>query len=264
MKDAGISRKVDVIIVVGGTLFLLMNIVALGSGGRRQAKAMVCLANLHQWGRMFELFTNDNNGQFSGAGNLGWKRGAWILGFRPMMETRTKLLCCPEASVRHRYAWGGPFNTYVMGGGGFQDRREEASYGANSWLYNAPPGSSIQGRPTEWNWRSVVVQGADNIPVFADSMYRGGGPYESGIRGDPPQYNGQWRGYTNEMMHFCIDRHNGAINVLLMDWSARKIGLKQLWTLKWHRQFNTAGPWTIAGGARPGDWPQWMENFRDY
>jgi hypothetical protein len=49
-----------------------------------------------------------------------------------------------------------------------------------------------------------------------------------------------------------------------MDWSARKVGLKELWKLKWHRTFNTDGPWTQAGGVRPTDWPAWMKDFKDY
>jgi prepilin-type processing-associated H-X9-DG protein len=66
------------------------------------------------------------------------------------------------------------------------------------------------------------------------------------------------------MSQFCLDRHNGAINGLFMDWSARKIGLKRLWTLRWHRSYNTEGPWTKAGGVTPADWPQWMRDFKEY
>lgn len=61
-----------------------------------------------------------------------------------------------------------------------------------------------------------------------------------------------------------IDRHHGYINVLFMDFSVRKVGLKELWTLKWHPDFNTAGPWTTAGGVQPSNWPKWMRNFKDY
>jgi hypothetical protein len=49
-----------------------------------------------------------------------------------------------------------------------------------------------------------------------------------------------------------------------MDWSVRKVALKELWTLKWHRQFDTTGPWTKAGGVRSEDWPEWMGSFDDY
>jgi hypothetical protein len=44
----------------------------------------------------------------------------------------------------------------------------------------------------------------------------------------------------------------------------RKTGLKELWTLKWHLQFDTANAWTKAGGAQPEDWPEWMRSFKDY
>jgi len=46
--------------------------------------------------------------------------------------------------------------------------------------------------------------------------------------------------------------------------STDKIGLKELWWFKRHRTFDTANVWTIAGGAMPEDWPDWMRNFKDY
>jgi hypothetical protein len=38
--------------------------------------------------------------------------------------------------------------------------------------------------------------------------------------------------------------------------SARKVGLKELWWLKWHKGFDL--------NADPPVWPAWMENFKDY
>jgi len=66
------------------------------------------------------------------------------------------------------------------------------------------------------------------------------------------------------MKHFCIDRHNGFINHLFLDWSVRPVGLKELWTFKWHREFDVRGPWTKAGGIQTADWPEWMRKFKDY
>jgi len=63
---------------------------------------------------------------------------------------------------------------------------------------------------------------------------------------------------------FYINRHNGSVNGLFLDWSVRKIGLKELWTLKWNKEFNTAGRWTRAGSVQPERWPEWMRNFKDY
>jgi prepilin-type processing-associated H-X9-DG protein len=66
-----------------------------------------------------------------------------------------------------------------------------------------------------------------------------------------------------EEQTWCINRHNGHINVLFLDWSVRKVGLKELWILKWDSDWDTAGPWTKAGGVQPEDWPQWMRSFKD-
>ena len=66
------------------------------------------------------------------------------------------------------------------------------------------------------------------------------------------------------MKWFCIDRHDAGINGLFLDWSVRKAGLKELWTLKWQPGYNTCGPWTKAGGVKAEDWPAWMRRFKDY
>jgi len=63
---------------------------------------------------------------------------------------------------------------------------------------------------------------------------------------------------------FCINRHDGHVNGLFLDWSVRKVGLKELWTLQWCRDFDTHGRWTTAGGVQPEDWPEWMRRFKDY
>jgi hypothetical protein len=54
------------------------------------------------------------------------------------------------------------------------------------------------------------------------------------------------------------------MNFTFMDWSVRRIGLKQLWTLKFHRQWNTSNAFTRAGGVTATDWPEWMRAFKDY
>jgi prepilin-type processing-associated H-X9-DG protein len=61
-----------------------------------------------------------------------------------------------------------------------------------------------------------------------------------------------------------MDRHSRGINVVFFDFSVRKVGLKELWTLKWHQHSNTAGLWTKAGGVLPDAWPKWLRNCKDY
>jgi prepilin-type processing-associated H-X9-DG protein len=59
------------------------------------------------------------------------------------------------------------------------------------------------------------------------------------------------------MWRFCVDRHIGGTNGLFFDLSARKVGLKELWELEWHRNWN-------PNNDPPPVWPAWMENFKDY
>jgi len=258
---------VELLVVIAIIALLMAILMPALNRVKKQAKSVACKVTLHQWSLIWGLYCEDNDNKFCQAGTLGWKRGTWIIGLRSQWQTRTDILRCPSAVKRRLDGkdWGGPLNTYVMGSGGFLDLREECSYGANDWIYDFPAGlPNIQGRPTAWNWRTSDVSGGNNIPVFADTMWRGGGPYEKGTGGNPPAYDGEWAGFNKEMKHFCIDRHNERINMLFMDWSCRQVGLKELWTLKWHRQYNTAGHWTRGGGVMPSDWPQWMRNFKDY
>ena len=83
----------------------------------------------------------------------------------------------------------------------------------------------------------------------------------------PPEYDGDISTYGQsalQMKRFCLNRHDGYINSAFLDFSVRKIGLKELWTFKWHRTFDTGGTWTRAGGVHPDEWPEWMRIFRDY
>jgi len=274
-KSRGFVLRSNELLVVIAIIALLMAILMPAlNRAKKQARSAACQMNLHQWSSIWSMYCQDNDGYFcmEGRGSSDWPRGNWIVALRHLYRTRSGILICPMAKKRlpNMPNYGSWDRTYIMGTGGVGDRQEEGSYGANNWTFNARPGQSeIQSRPVKWNWKTMDAKGGNNIPVFADTMWRGGGPfYQSGNpqsnRIAPPAYNGQWVNASHEMKHFCINRHNGFVNHLFLDWSVRKVGIKELWTLKWHRQYNTNGFWTMAGGVQPGDWPAWMRNFKEY
>ncbi len=262
------------LLVVIAIIALLMSILMPSlSLARKQARSAGCKMNLHNWGLIWSMYCDQNDGKFPVATSLGWKRGTWIVALRNGWDTKSDILRCPSALKRRPDGqdYGGSQYSYIQGDGDSvntrdpRERKEICSYGANNWLYDFGSGvTAIQGRPTEWNWRTKNTRQAYRVPVFADAMWRGGGPYTHGSGGDPPEFESQWSGYAAEMKHFCIDRHNGFVNHLFMDWSSRAVGVKELWTIKWHKTFDTAGPWTQAGGVNPSDWPQWMHRFTDH
>jgi len=67
----------------------------------------------------------------------------------------------------------------------------------------------------------------------------------------------------NEIRRFCMNRHQGFMNMPFLDWSVRRVGSKGLWTLEFHRRWNTANPYTKVRGTA-ADWPGWMRHLKDY
>ncbi|MBN1358975.1 MAG: type II secretion system protein [Sedimentisphaerales bacterium] len=265
-KGFTLTELLVVIAIIALLMAILMPSLNLA---RKQARSAGCKMNMHSWGLIWDIYCEDNNGLFpdSLSAQYSWPRGTWIVALRDKWDTRSDILRCPSAVKRppNTPEWGSSKYSYIMGQTSDGAEPEECSYGANCWIYNFRAGvTTIQWRPTAYNWRSKSIRQAYRIPIFGDALWRGGGPAEAGMHGDPAAYKDEWNGYDYEMQHFCIDRHNGFVNQLFMDWSARTVGLKELWTLKWHRQFNTRGYYTKGGGIEPSQWPQWMRRFKDY
>jgi hypothetical protein len=167
-----------------------------------------------------------------------------------------QLLYCPIATKT--VSEGAPVRYSVI----VQGSERRGSYSLNEWIFDSDDTGG--GRKLEDYWRGTNHKGLNNVPVMGDGAFRSDGqPYPSD---EPPPFDGAPRSgmADDEIRIFCINRHDGFINVLFMDWTTRKVGLKELWILKWHCNFNTSGPWTRAGLVQLSDWPEWMKNFKDY
>ncbi|NQT01316.1 MAG: hypothetical protein HQ580_04800, partial [Planctomycetes bacterium] len=253
MKSRRTFTRKDIFIILGCIVFLLKNIGAIGSSGRRRAKDMVCLSNLRQWGLMFAMYCGDNNGYFFTGELNGTRSGMgsgkfWRETMRPYTKAHSeKMWLCPQA-VKPLPQGGIPRDNWSVVA--WQTSGDIGSYGLNGWILNIKASSSSGNRnngwgrtPAEWHWGTSEVENANNVPVFTGSWWVDSWPREADL--PPTTEDGPAdTPITNEMNRVCVDRHNGTVNMLFMDWSARKIGLKQLWTLNWHSQFNTNGPWT--------------------
>jgi prepilin-type processing-associated H-X9-DG protein len=97
--------------------------------------------------------------------------------------------------------------------------------------------------------------------VFFDCRYIGLLPTDA--LSNPPEFEDQ-PPHWGDLALIVMNRHGDGINSLFLDWSVRKVGVKEPWTLKWHREYDTAGPWTKRGRVKPEDWPAWMRRFKDY
>lgn len=270
---------VELLVVISIIAILLSMLMPSLQRSRKQARTVICLSNLKQWGLMYEMYCNDNNGYFfSGQINgldTNTDHGRYWRALMKPYSRNVKMWLCPEA-VKPPVGGGEPkvgaLPDVAWEYTGLNDsgvtESDIGSYGLNGWVLNPiARWTDIFGRtPVSDSWRTCQNKGStNNIPVFADMWFTDVWPKDA----DPPSLTEKCPGdpetFTkNEMQRACVNRHNGSIDTVFMDWSARKVGLKELWTLKWHRSYNVGGRWTQAGHMRPENWPEWMKKFRDY
>jgi hypothetical protein len=209
------------------------------------------------------MYATDNGGKLiNGAG--GEIQGATTQWVSVMVNQykNVKMRTCPMAYKFQRSREGGTLNEVspFVSWGMFSDGTY-GSYGMNEFTYNRDA-STVGGEYANY-WRTIYVKPANMIPAFLDCYWYDVWPHDADV--PPANINDvAGPGMGLEMKRVCLDRHNQAVNCTFIDWSIRKVGLKELWTLKWHRNFNTANHWTKAGGATVDQWPQWMQGFKDY
>jgi len=63
MKSKTAFTRKDIVVVLVCVVFLLINLGAIGSGGRRRAKRVVCLTNLRQLTLAWIQYADDNDGK---------------------------------------------------------------------------------------------------------------------------------------------------------------------------------------------------------
>jgi len=256
---------IELLVVIAIIALLMAILMPALQRIKKQAKAIACQSTLHQWAVIFEMYAGQNDG-FFWSGDFardGWEQYCWTEPLRPFYNNDEKVRLCPmatkfrEEGARDPFAAWGPVRT---------TGEQRGSFGMNNWLcHPAPEVEFIHSREaTKDNWRNAYVEQTAKIPMLLDCAHVEGKPYAFDT---PPEYDGDISTYgvsSLQVKRFCLNRHNGTINGAFLDFSVRKIGLKELWTFKWHRSFNTHGIWTQAGGVQPGDWPDWMRNLKDY
>jgi len=127
------------------------------------------------------------------------------------------------------------------------------SYGVNGWVENTQ--EDYDWMDPSKRWRTANVKGASEAPLLLDCNWIDGW---SRVFDTPPEYSdAPPAAYEGDyMQRFCINRHDGYINAVFLDFShVRKVSLKCLWKLKWHRGYDL--------NADPPEWPDWMKKLKE-
>ena len=273
--DGAAFTLIELLVVISIITLLMALLLPALQRVRNQARAVACQSKLRQWGVMFYMYSNDNGGELPYHQNM-W--GGWPHALRSYYSDTNDLLFCPMAKrITIRPDNPIPAVGFMSGIVGGKSAAWEYRYDLGPWKAHFSGSYGINAGPSLCRIRidDPHIRGTmNNMPILLDCVYKGGFPTPFN---SPPDYDDQFNGsltinprgrILSEMTYFCTNRHNGCINGLFLDFSVSRIGLKELWTLRWHLRDNARriadSPWTKAGGVLPEDWPQWMRGFKDY
>jgi len=238
---------IELLVVIAIIALLMAILMPALARVRKQAEAVACMANLKQWALAFSMYAEANESRFMDRDDaVGWPDTLEKYYEEPDLKL------CPSATVP--YSEGGR-NPYCAFG---ESPDNKGSYCINLWIPDEEGKGNLGGNyPPDFQayWRTPDVKGSDTIPVFGCANQGNADPHHED---DPPEHEGDiWEPNANEMKRFCINRHNKDINMLFLNWNVRKVGLKELWELDWHRDWNPRND-------PPPDWPEWMKDYKDY
>jgi prepilin-type processing-associated H-X9-DG protein len=178
-----------------------------------------------------------------------WEWGSWEGQWKPYYMD-DKLLLCPRTIEEGARP---PFHANTEEG-------TRMSYAPNFWTPTLAPDDDdgANNQVKAMLWQTAEHKGNTRIPMFGDAGNHGAMPM---LEDEPPEYDGQYHpsnsgGGGNELWRFCMSRHNGYTNMLFLDYSVRKVGLKGLWKLWWGK------PWRDDPPLEPV-WPEWMQGMSD-
>jgi len=279
---------VELLVVIAVIALLMAILVPALTRARELAYSIVCRSNLKQWGIICFAYADNNNGNFWSGSTVppATDAGFW---WPAQIE-------CKYQSWKQNKIWFCPKSKRPIRNELNQPQGERNFLGAWGIFTNDPPGDAIGGSLTSSgmrrlcdneygiagsygingyclsangipnSWKGPNVKGpTSEIPVFLDALRFDGWPIDT--EPPAPNENAAWTDNTNNSMYrFCINRHRGFIHILFLDSSVRKVGVKELWTLKWHRKFRTNGMYTKAGGATAATWDPypWIKGYPDY
>jgi prepilin-type N-terminal cleavage/methylation domain-containing protein/prepilin-type processing-associated H-X9-DG protein len=257
---------VELLVVISIIALLLSILMPSLNKVRVMGRRVACQAELKQWAVVFQVYAESNNGRnhnfwphlsiYGGTETYddSLKKLAVEL-FKPIYQDK-KLLMCPASS-----------RTGTMGAQPWIDSSTgtAGSYGENLWA--TCPAWPFTGTAfdSKYFWNTTFAKGSNRVPLFMDSVCQ----YMFPTSTDSPPFapNAQFGSPVCPMKYACVDRHsNGIINILFLDLSVRSVGLKELWTLKWSKNFRTDNIYTKEGGATNDTWRMypWMKKFKQY
>jgi prepilin-type N-terminal cleavage/methylation domain-containing protein/prepilin-type processing-associated H-X9-DG protein len=287
MKKNRAFTLIELLVVIS-IIALLMAILmpALGKV-RKIAQRTVGLTNQRSIGIALNLYVVDNDNRFSHgkAGSVESKAAdvSWIRDVAAYTDKTSSIFVCPSAkkpsqntALNQGYGTADESWRWDWGANNSQAQKElreeigltighPISYSYNEWAINPNPDSQAAQRgyfgqarwKTSYCWNSPSqIKDNANTPIIADGRWM----YAFVDDQDVPQpaEDSDWLFNQDKwgLNMFMIDRHQGpSVNMLFADNSARNIQLKDVFKLKWHKQYDVNNTYVTD----PDRLPEWIK-----
>ncbi len=269
-----ISRKkkaftlIELLVVIAIIALLLSILMPALKKVKESGNTIACASNLKQWGIIMSFFAADNDDAFPDADHSndpGPSHGQdshgqwWLQPILPYVENDDILICAKAKRhppltgqddihpTKEDECWGSRQRCNC------NNANQEyvwSSYGPNAWIMN-PRDGTWGAPPGIWWGKLESITNPADVPFYLDSRWVDAWPDEWNEPMTDPDDTNTGTGY---MRHFTMRRHNKGIDVVFFDGHSRRVALKELWKLKWHRAFDTNN--NYANGTTP--YPSWM------
>ena len=232
---------IELLVVIAIIALLLSVIMPALNLAKEKANNLSCRANVRSLSLGFRLYTEANDGEVFGYGISG-VHNLWLVQIEDQLSEIDKVRYCPSTKLNPKpppHTWPDGLGTAKLTWIWPYDviESEHGSYGFNGWLYSRSAGivSAAEWERSAWKSANVAANSA-SIPIFIDEMWVDLWPRDSDtVLAD----HDLEMGGGNMMCRCMIDRHGGKLSVSFLDGHVEPIALKQMWSLKWSKQFAT-------------------------
>ncbi len=232
------------LLVVIAIIGLLLAIVLPGlRAAKRKAQSTVCMTNIRQWGMFYSLYANDYDGNFP---EYIVPDHSFMESLRDYYDDINKIRTCPAANkistanptgLQPESYFGSTFNAWQIDPVAAWLDDEDwgiGSYTENSWI------RKMSYPEKEWV-KLTAVKVTSKVPLLLDGRW-----HDSHVESVVPPvpspveerafYNlGNW----STIRTYVMRRHKKGINGVMVDMSTINIQAEDLWSYKWHKQFQS-------------------------
>lgn len=258
---------IELLVVIAIIALLLAILMPALRKAKKITQSVVCRSNLKQFALAYSLYGNDNESSYPQnyeSANVN-AEDAWYLGAILPYYKNKKMRMCPSTKRRNNPVgnvgatfkdWG-PFAVSPPGRNWF-DSEAVGSFGFNNWVANPAPGSNYWNLDANNAIRRSTESMSYNTPIMADSAFVDTAPkHTDSVQLNNDDFSGaSWANHS--LRYYTIDRHSGGINGAFGDYSVRHVAIKQIYTLKWHKNFITS---TVPLN---GGWPAWTNRYKNF